>query len=228
MKIPRPVALILVATLHLTAAEPTSPAPNDSLAPVIKADWLDLARELGDESEAGQNEAARLQAAAQRIRTEARVAAKSMRRVMVLAGWRDVLNRWHDLELEIVLLQSGGGTMWRHLIQRDDALTERFLDTIADRLPLETQPLKPDIAPTLDDLLHATAKRLARAKADAARNGQDPDAQAQALTKRLEAAHADLKWQFQFAGDATTTQLLIAWCRDTGNTWESLQEGDGP
>ncbi len=118
MKFTQPISLILTATLSLAAAEPAKKPHtlDDSQAHVLQSDWLDLARELGDESEAGQDEAARLQAAAKRIQTESRVAGKSMRRVIILNEWRETLNRWEDLQLELVCLWNGGGTLYHHMM----------------------------------------------------------------------------------------------------------------
>lgn len=214
----------------LAADEPaTKPiSPNDSMARVLKTELFDLAEHLGDTSEAGQDHAARLQAAARRIKTEARVSAKSMQRVLVLAALREALSRWEDLELEIVLLQSGGGTMWGHMMQRNDAETEEFLDGIADHLPLVGAEPKSDTAGAIDGLLKGAKKRLAQAKADAAKSGHKSERQAADLSRRLGEAHDQLKWQFQFAGDDETNNRLLLRCRETASVWEAMNHPEKP
>lgn len=226
MKIHLAAALASISAISLLAAdESTKPAVHDdSMAHVLESDWFTLAKHLGDASEAGQNHAARLQAAALRVRTETRISVKSMQRVLVLAGWREALNRWDDLELEIILFQSNGGTMWSHMMQRNDVETEEFLEGIADHLPLEGPELKTETARAIDGLLRGAKNRLAQAKADAAGTGRNPEPQATDLARRLDDAHALLKWQFRFAGDESTTKRLIDRCQDAGSVWEAIQD----
>lgn len=230
MKIPLSAALATISAICvLTAADVTnSGVLDDSMAGVLKTDMVALAEHLGDTSEAGQNHAARLLAAACRIKTEARVSTKSMTRVVVLAGWREALNRWDDLELEIVLLQSGGGTMWTHMMQRNDAQTEEFLDGIADHLPLEEAELQPGKARAIDELLKGAKNRLAQAKTDAAKAGLKPGHHASGLARSLEEAHAQLKWQFRYAGDEATTERLLVWCKETAGAWEAMNKPEKP
>ena len=88
---------------------------------IAKTGWLELAKELGDESEAGQDYAAKLQATARRVMTEDRVAGKSVRRVLVLDGWREALSRWESLELQIVMMHECGercGHTWPRGMER--------------------------------------------------------------------------------------------------------------
>ncbi len=222
--------LILAAIIPGVAAEesPKPVVPDDSMARVLKSDWFALAEHLGDASEAGQNQAAQLQAAAWRVKTETRVSATSMWRVLILGGWRDALYRWEDLELEIVLLQSGGGTMWSHMMQRNDSETAEFLDGIADQLPVKETELKPETARAIDDLLKGAKKRLALAKADTAKHGGKPVINAADLSRRLEETHDLLKWQFRLAGDEATTERLLLWCQDAASVWESVNKPANP
>lgn len=162
MKFPQPLYLILATTLSLTAAEPTQKphTPDDSHTHVLKSsDFFTLAQELGDTSVAGENEAARLMAAAKRIQTETRVASKSMRRVMILGEWRAALKHWEDLQLQLVLFWSGGGSMFTQM-------------------------------------------------------------RSEKLAQQLEEAHAALKYQFQYASDDATTQLLLDRCMEPAEFWE--------
>ena len=223
-------SLILITILSLHAADEANKpvVPDDSLAHVIQSDEFELAENLGDTSEAGQNHAARLLAAARRIKTEVRVSAKSMQRVLILDSWREALNRWDDLKLEIVLLQSGGGTMWSHMMQRNDAETEKFLAGIADHLPLEGADLTPETALAVDGMLTEAKKRLARAKKDATEIGLKPERQAADLLRRLEDTHGLLKWQFRFAGDATFAKRLLDRCREAASAWKEINDEAQP
>jgi hypothetical protein len=98
MKFPLSAFLASTSAISFLAAAEVanSVAPDDSMARVLKSDGFSLAEHLGDTSEAGQDHAARLLAAARRIKTEARVSAKSMQWLLVLSGWREALNRWDD------------------------------------------------------------------------------------------------------------------------------------
>ncbi len=193
--------------------------PDDSQAHILKSDWLDLARELGDESEAGQDEAARLQAAAKRIETETRVASKSMRRVMVLEDWRGTLNRWDDLQIQLVWIGAEGGLMYYHMLFRNNAVNEDFLATLADNLPLTAKPLTKDTAIKIDALLKKAKERLAQFKAQTKRSGYQPPIPIGTLGQQLEETHAALKTQFQYAGDDAATQLLLDRCKDPTELW---------
>lgn len=194
--------------------------PDDSQAHVLKSDWLDLARELGDDSEAGQDEAAYLQAAAKRIETETRVASKSMRRIMILKGWREALNRWDDLQIQLVWIWSEGGRMYYHMLFRNDAVNEDFLASMADHLPLTGKPLTKETDIKIDDLLKKANERLAQVKAQLKRSGCKPPISIGNFAGQLEEAHAALKSQFQYAGDDAATQLLLDRCKDPTELWE--------
>ena len=193
---------------------------DDSQARVLKLDWVDLARELGDDSEAGQDESAYLQAAAKRIETETRIASKSMRRVMVLKGWRETLNRWDDLQIQLVWIWSEGGLMYYHMLFRNDAVNEDFLASLADNLPLTGKPVTKDTAIKIDNLLKKANARLAQVKARIKRSGYKPPISMASFTGRLEEAHAALKFQFQYASDDATTQLLLDRCMEPTEFWE--------
>lgn len=223
MTIPLAVSLILAVTFGLAAAEDAvkPPAADDSMAHVLKTEsYYTLAEELGDPSAAGEREAASLQAAARRIQTEFRVASKSMRRVMVLNEWREALNRWNCLQLELVMFWSGGGTMYSQMMGGDAAVTEDFLAGIADHLPVAGKPLTKETAREIDGLLKKSKERLAQAKLQTKRMGVKPPPRVADLARRLEEAHSALKSQFQFAGDDATTQLLLHQCKEPTELWE--------
>ena len=215
---------ILNRTLIREFGDPNHPAkpaiPDDSQAHVLKSDWLDLARELGDDSEARQDEAARLQAAAKRVETETRIASKSMRRVMILEGWRDVFNRWDDLQIELVWIWSEGGLMYYHMLFRNNSVNEDFLAGLADNLPLTGKPFTQQTAIEIDDLLKQAKVRLAQIKAQIKRTGHKPPVPIGNLAGQLEEVHAALKSQFLYAGDDPATQLLLERCKEPTDFWE--------
>ena len=223
VKIPLAVCVILAATLRVPAADdPAKPhLVDDSIAHVLKAgQFYDLAEELGDPSEAGQDQAARLMANAKRVETEGRIASKSMRRVMVLGDWRETLDDWSDLQLELVWVWSGGGTMYYHLMWRNDAPNEVLLAGLAENLPLTGKPVNQETSLKIDDLLKKSKERLARIKAEIKRTGRKPPLPIATLVGRLEEAHLALKTQFQFAGDDVTTRLLLDRCKEPTELWE--------
>jgi hypothetical protein len=196
-------------------------APDDSFAHLLKAEkFFDLAQELGDSSEAGMNQAAILMANAKRIDTEGRIGSKSMRQVLVLADWREALNRWSDVQLELVWCWNGGGMMYYHMMQRNDAYNEDFLAEVAERLPLATTPVSNETAAKIDDLLKKAKARLAQIKAETTRTGIKPLLRIDDLPRRLEEAHAALKQQFPYAGDEHTTRLLLDFCEEPPELWD--------
>ena len=223
MKFPQPLSLILATTLSLTAAEPTQKphTPDDSHTHVLKSsDFFTLAQELGDTSIAGENEAARLMAAAKRIQTETRVASKSMRRVMILGEWRAALKHWEDLQLQLVLFWSGGGSMFTQMMSGNDFTTEVLLGGIADHLPLVEKPLSKETSQKIDGLLKKAKDRLAQGKTAAKKRGDESRMRYEKLAQQLEEAHAALKYQFQYASDDATTQLLLDRCMEPTELWE--------
>jgi len=222
MKILIALSLTYPFTLGLAADDAAKTlVPDDSMAHVLKVDQIHaLAEELGDSSESGQNQAAVLMANSKRIETEARIGSKSMRRVMVLADWRKALNQWSDIQLELVWCWSGGGSMYYHMMQRNDVVSENFLAGLAERLPLTGKPLTKQTEAKIDDLLEKSKARLVQAKAENTRTGDIPLSAIENLARRMEEAHAALKSQFQNAGDEPTTQLLLDFCVEPAELWE--------
>ena len=130
---------------------------------VLALDNFSLAESLGDTSEAGQNDAARLQAEARRIRMETRLAKQSVRRVIVAAGWRRALNLWYDAQYEMIYLHKGGGTMCLHSMARNDIEVEEFLEGVVDGLQVEPSEVSEEIQTrlqTLFDELNARSDKL--------------------------------------------------------------------
>jgi len=87
------------------------------------------------ESEAGQDQAARLYAAARRLKTENALAQKDLAQVLVLDSYRDVLSRCRAGFCELAYIVNGGGTMYSHGEARDCASVEDFLADVARQLP---------------------------------------------------------------------------------------------
>ena len=98
-----------------------------SATAVLKYTPDKLAQKLGNVSEAGEDDAAQLWASAKRLETEAILGKTSVQAVRRLNYWRKVLNQWEDRKLEARGIESGGGSMWSHLSQRNDAWIEKML-----------------------------------------------------------------------------------------------------
>lgn len=222
-----PHLTLVIAAIALLMYRSTAEAAHpDALEHVLQAKVFELSEELGDTSEYGQDVASSLKAHACRMKTEARIGAVSMRRVSVLAVWREALDAWEDLELDFVMLQSGGGTMWSHQKSRNNLAIEEFLDEIADRLPLEEVDLPPTVDRELAVLLKDAKTRLAKATKDDL--GNDPSMAAvvkkrsAALGERMEHVHQRLRECFRLSGDAKTTAALLKYCKDCAGTWSSM------
>lgn len=98
-----------------------------SITEVLKHTPEELAEKLGNRSEAGENYAATLWAAAKRVETDFKLGKTSIQAVQRLDQWRQALNQWEDLKLQAKSIESGGGTMWGHMSARNDAWIEAFL-----------------------------------------------------------------------------------------------------
>ena len=88
-------------------------------------------------SEAGQDRAFRIYAAARRIETEHALAEKDVKLVLALEEWREALTNCRADFLSLAYIVEGGGTMYGHAQTRDCAAVEDFLSNLAKRLPLE-------------------------------------------------------------------------------------------
>lgn len=123
------ITWITVATLALAMLSTGSRADEKpmSVAEVLKHTPEELARKLGNSSEAGEDRAAQLWAVAKRAETDAALGKTSVQAMQRLNEWRKVLNEWEDLKLRARGIKSGGGTMWSHLGARNDAYIESFL-----------------------------------------------------------------------------------------------------
>lgn len=219
------ILLVMAATSGLLVAEnATLPAnPNDSMAEVLKMDsYLDLAEKHGETSECGQDYAAKLHANAVRIQTETRLASTSMERVIVLGMWRDALDRWDDLGLEVVILYMGGGSMWGHQMMRNNDAIEEFLSPIAGKFGVTAVDLKPKTIAELDKLLKVRMTQISQAKAQAVKRKEKPQADVAELTEKLKENHAQLVNAFKYTGDDTTTQILLDWCKRSTASWDAL------
>ncbi len=219
------ILLVVAATSGLLIAEnATLPAnPNDSITEVLKINnYLDLAEKHGETSECGQDYAAKLHANAVRIKTETRLANTSMERVIVLGLWRDALDRWDDLELEIISFYMGGGTMWGHQMMRNNDATEEFLSPIAGKFGITAVDLKPKTISELDKLFKVRMKHISQAKAQAVKRKEKSQACVTELTKKLKESHALLVHSFEYAGDDTTSQILLDWCKRSTASWDVL------
>jgi hypothetical protein len=86
-------------------------------------------------SEAGQDQAARLYAAARRLKTENALAQEDLAQVPVLDSYRDVLSKCRVGSCELAYIVNGGGTMYHHGEARDCASVEDFLVDVAKQLP---------------------------------------------------------------------------------------------
>lgn len=92
--------------------------------------------EQTDGSEAGQDHAAHLYAAAKRIETDSALAQRDLEQVVVLDSWRDAISACRRGSCSLAYIVNGGGTMYSHGQARDCAEVEDFLATFAMSLPL--------------------------------------------------------------------------------------------
>ena len=104
-----------------------------------------LALKLGSEnlteytglSEAGQDRAAQIHAAARRIQTEHSLGDKDLKLVLALDEWRESLTNCRRGFFTFMYMIEGGGTMYGHAQARDCNEVEDFLADLSKRLPLE-------------------------------------------------------------------------------------------
>lgn len=208
-----PVAL-LVASSSISSAEPETAKPFiDPLDVVLSLRIDELAMKRGIPSEAGLDRAARLWATAKRVETEGRVAKRSVRRVGVLSNWRFALDRWQDLQLELVATATGGGTMWGHLRSRNDVDLEKFLAGVADQLPLEGNDTGPVTSKALEELLTTSLAWLDEAAKGDGRRKPRPE-HVTSIREQIKDAHEDLKWAFRFSGNAEAAEKMLHYCRE--------------
>ena len=116
------IPFVLSGASCLSAAE-----PELSIEQVLKIGVDDLAVKLGNASEAGEDDAAQLWATARRLKTEAALGKSSVQAVKRLAEWRAVINRWMDAAVFSSSIESGGGSLYSHIANRNDAAIEAFL-----------------------------------------------------------------------------------------------------
>jgi hypothetical protein len=88
-----------------------------------------------DPSEAGQDRAARLYAAARQLKTESALAQKNLEQVLVLDDYRDSLSKVCVGSCNLAYIVNGGGTMYSHGAARECAPLEDFLAGLAKELP---------------------------------------------------------------------------------------------
>lgn len=185
---------------------------SESMERVLTVDFFELAKSMGDTSEAGQNEAAMLQVEARRIRTESRLAKQSMRRVVVMAYWRRALNLWYDAQYDMIYLLEGGGTMWFHIMARNDIEVEEFLEEIADLFPTESAEVPEAVGKRLRQLIEKTDTQFKNAEAAAKKHGTLDAKAIKAVRTRLDKAQMELQNVFRHAGDKETAEKILAEC----------------
>lgn len=135
----KPARLFLAALL---SAASMLPAQDEAPKPITQAQALKAGPEklvemLGDESEAGLDQAALLYATAKRLETETKLAAKDLMLVQMLEDLRGPLTHWQDEIMAIGYISTGGGTMWSHQSARNSAGREDFLATVATAMPFK-------------------------------------------------------------------------------------------
>lgn len=113
-------------------------AQDDAIKPVTAEQALKLGPEklatehMKDESEAGQDEAAQLYAAALRLKTENKLAKKDLRDVFTLDHMRVTLSNCRESSIDLAGFINGGGSMFGHASARDSAVVELFLSEIVE------------------------------------------------------------------------------------------------
>ena len=129
-------AVLAVSGSALTHSQDggTKPAPL-TLSRALKLGPEKLAEQT-DGSEAGQDRAAHLYAAAKRIETESALAQRDLEQVVVLDSWRDAISACRRGSCSLAYIVNGGGSMYSHGQARDCAEVEDFLAVFAKSLPL--------------------------------------------------------------------------------------------
>ena len=183
----------------------------DPLEEVLSIGPEALAMKMGIPSEALMDRAARLWATAKRVETEGRVAKRSVRRVRVLAVWRSALDSWQDLQLEIVYMDAGGGTMWTHMMSRNDVDLEKFLAGVAEQLPLEGKEPDAVTSKALEGLLTASLAWLDEIAKRDRRIKLRPE-QVTSIRQELRSSHDGLRRALALGGNAETAAKMLRYC----------------
>ena len=215
------VTLLAAAGALFPAFLSAAPAEKDEpekAGPMTAAEVLalkpeELTEALGDPSEAGQDRAAVLWAAAKRLETENKLARKDMKMVLVLNGWRHVLDRWQDTLLEVGYFQAGGGSMWGHDSARNDATLEEFLAAHAEALGKTTEePGQPKALEISGPVMEAITKgiKVSQEELQNANAGKD----GAELKKKVKDAESALALQLASLPDAKTREAVIAWAKE--------------
>lgn len=195
---------VLIALLVIGCAAASEPIDQQT---VLSLDPDELAMKLGDGSEAGQDRAARMWAAAKRLETENRLAKKDVGKVLRLDGWRRALERWQSLQLETFAREAGGGTMWGHLASRDDVTLERFLAEHAEGLTADDAD---EVEAAGLDLLGPSMKRLDAAEKMIKEFGM-PGFDRKDLEQRLTRSQQELSWMTGALADADARRAVTEW-----------------
>jgi hypothetical protein len=190
----------------MVAAEPKSATDILAVDPAMLAELLD------DNSEVGEDRAARLWATAKRLETENKLAESSVSRVIRLAEWRDVLTGWQDILLEIRAFKAGGGTLWGHLASRDDADLEIFLASHANDLTNEP----PDPIERKPQALGNPALIMIDKGAEFQKQylGEDSTKQAAELKERFEKARSALEHQVALLPGGEIRKSVTNWAEN--------------
>ena len=134
-----PFSALFVSLSFVVAQDEATKPVNQATA--LKAGPDQLVELLGDQSEAGIDQAANLYATAKRIETESKLAAKDLSLVIALGDIRSALQKW-NLECSAAgYILTGGGTMWSHGSVRAQVTIEDLLAKFATRLPLKSQDM---------------------------------------------------------------------------------------
>src|SRR5207244_10323964 len=100
--------------------------------------------------EGGQDQAARLYAAAKRITTEQALGQKNLKLVIDLESWRNVISACRRSCMSIGYITNGGGTMSGHQATRDSAAVEDFLAETSKSLPFPDAKGDPNADKVID------------------------------------------------------------------------------
>ncbi|BDS07574.1 hypothetical protein NT6N_26140 [Oceaniferula spumae] len=204
---------IMVLALGLVTSSTHAEETAMSVSDVLKHTPEDLAQKLGNSSEAGEDHAARLWAAAKRIETDSKLGKSSVQAVQRLNEWRQVLNKWADLKLQVQGIESGGGTMWSHLSARNDAWIEDFLSkhiTLLSAEPAEKgKEFNSDYLKTLNAILDAGTKEW--------KDNEYMQKQAVVVKEELKNTYFHLKYMIQTLPDGETKNAVIKMVKPVSN-----------
>jgi len=201
----RVIPCLLISSVGISAAEPVL-----SVDQVLEIGIDDLAKKLGDMSEAGEDSAAQLWASAQRIRTESKLGKSSVQGVQRLSEWRGVLSRWCGAAIYSSSIDSMGGSLYAHITNRNVARIEAFFAKHYRELSTESKHGRPCELDFNKRALSNIKKGLEEFDED----DESSQAFAKRLTDTLNDEQSNLRYMFRGLADEKVKKELIKLLRE--------------